>query len=130
MSANDEDDFIRRETDWIGVALKENKPYLGVCLGAQMLARHLGARVFLDPEQRVEIGYHAIEPNSEAKKLGDWPERVYQWHKEGFDLPAGRDPAGEIVEPVSEPGVQGRQCTGRAVPSRDYVRPGVPMDRL
>lgn len=89
MSANDNDDYILRETAWIGVALKEGKPFLGVCLGAQMLARHLGARVFLDPEQRVEIGYHAIEPNAEARKLGEWPERVYQWHKEGFDLPAG-----------------------------------------
>src|SRR5205807_7888351 len=38
MSANDKDEFIRLETEWIGVALKEEKPFLGVCLGAQMLA--------------------------------------------------------------------------------------------
>src|SRR6201994_390909 len=45
MSANDADDFVRREIDWIAVALKEQRPFLGVCLGAQMLARHLGGRV-------------------------------------------------------------------------------------
>ena len=34
MSANDNDDFIRHETDWIGVPLKEDKPFLGICLAA------------------------------------------------------------------------------------------------
>ena len=38
MSANDEDDWIRREIDWIGVPLEEERPFLGLCLGAQMLA--------------------------------------------------------------------------------------------
>ena len=42
MSANDPDDFIKAETDWIGVTLKEGAPFLGVCLGAQMLVKHLG----------------------------------------------------------------------------------------
>jgi len=42
MSANDDDDYVRREIDWIGVPLAEDKPFLGICLGAQMLARHLG----------------------------------------------------------------------------------------
>ena len=45
MSANDCDAFIRDETDWIGVPLKESKPFLGICLGAQMLSRHLGGKV-------------------------------------------------------------------------------------
>ena len=42
MSANDDEDFIRREIDWLSVPLSENKPFLGICLGAQMLVRHLG----------------------------------------------------------------------------------------
>ena len=33
MSANDDTDFIRRETEWIAVPLKDNKPFLGICLG-------------------------------------------------------------------------------------------------
>ena len=45
QSANDKDDFIRREIDWLKVPLKEKKPYLGICLGAQMLAQQLGAKV-------------------------------------------------------------------------------------
>src|SRR6476659_4635580 len=35
MSANDKDEFIRTETEWIGVTLKEKAPFLGICLGAQ-----------------------------------------------------------------------------------------------
>lgn len=89
MSANDPDDFIRRETDWIGVALREEKPFLGVCLGAQMMARLLSARVFTCPESTVEIGYHPLRPTTHGRAICDWPERVYQWHGEGFDLPAG-----------------------------------------
>jgi len=88
MSANDEDDFIRREIDWIGVPLKENKPFLGICLGAQMCARHLGGTVFRHPEGHAEIGYYPIRPTAAGRAVvGDWPERVYQWHREGFDLP-------------------------------------------
>src|SRR5215469_3039514 len=45
MSANDPDAFIRTEIEWIKVPLRESKPFLGICLGAQMLARHLGATV-------------------------------------------------------------------------------------
>ena len=51
MSANDQDDFIRREIDWIGVPLREDKPFLGICLGAQMLARQLGGKVFRHPRR-------------------------------------------------------------------------------
>src|SRR5271170_1213663 len=45
MSANDSDDFVRREIDWIAVPLREQRPLLGICLGSQMLAKQLGARV-------------------------------------------------------------------------------------
>ena len=39
MSANDPDDYVRREIDWIEVPLREQRPFLGICLGAQMLAK-------------------------------------------------------------------------------------------
>ncbi len=45
MSANDGDDYVRREIDWIKVPLREQRPFLGICLGAQMLAKQLGAPV-------------------------------------------------------------------------------------
>jgi GMP synthase (glutamine-hydrolysing) len=89
MSANDEEAWIHREIDWIGVALAEEKPFLGVCLGAQMLVRRLGGRVYGDAQSRVEIGWFPLRPTEAGRALGDWPERVYEWHTEGFDVPVG-----------------------------------------
>lgn len=91
MSANDEEDWLRREIDWIKVPLKEEKPLLGICLGAQMLARHLGHRIYAHPQGRVEVGYYPIAPTQEGHGLCPcpFPEKVYQWHREGFDLPGG-----------------------------------------
>lgn len=86
QSANDGIDYIRREVDWIGVSLKEAKPFLGICLGAQMLAHHLGARVDHCRHGSVEVGYHRIEATQAGARL-DFPEHVYQWHREGFELP-------------------------------------------
>jgi GMP synthase (glutamine-hydrolysing) len=88
MSANDKDEFIAREIEWIGVALEEKKPLLGICLGAQMLAVHLGARVGFHPEEMVEIGYYPLAPTEHGLALGPWPEHVYQWHREGCELPS------------------------------------------
>jgi GMP synthase (glutamine-hydrolysing) len=92
MSANDADDFIRTEIDWIGVPLAENKPFLGICLGAQMFAHHLGGKVFRHPEGHAEIGYYPIRPTAAGRAVVNaWPECVYQWHREGFDLPPGAE---------------------------------------
>jgi GMP synthase (glutamine-hydrolysing) len=91
-SANDSDDFIRREIDWLAVPLKEDRPYLGICLGAQMLAKHLGARVAAHPLGRAEIGYYPIRPTEAGRRLcTHWPDHVYHWHREGFELPAGTE---------------------------------------
>jgi GMP synthase (glutamine-hydrolysing) len=92
MSAMDEDDFIHRELALIELALKEQASFLGICLGGQMLARVLGARIYHDPGSSVEIGYTDIEPTKHGQPLGPWPKRVYQWHREGFDLPTGALP--------------------------------------
>src|SRR5262249_51354920 len=89
-SANDSDEFIRREIDWISVPLKEKKPFLGICLGAQMLAKHLGARGSTHPEGKAEDGYYPIRTTEDAQGVcGHWPGVVYQWHREGFELPHG-----------------------------------------
>jgi GMP synthase (glutamine-hydrolysing) len=92
QSANDGDDFVKREIDWIGVPLRDKKPYLGICLGGQMMARHLGARVYPHPDRHAEVGYYPIRPTEAGRALcPDWPDRVYQWHREGFELPAGAE---------------------------------------
>jgi GMP synthase (glutamine-hydrolysing) len=89
MSANDKDEFIVRETEWIGVALEEEKPFLGICLGAQMLTNHLGGRVGFHPDELVEVGYYPLVTTAEGSRLGGFPDHVYQWHREGCELPAG-----------------------------------------
>ncbi len=89
MSANDGDDYVKRETDWLAVPLREDKPFLGICLGAQMLSRHLGGKVETAPCGRVEIGWYPLRPTAEGAALMDWPPMVYHFHREGFDLPAG-----------------------------------------
>lgn len=92
MSANDNEAFIRQEIDWISVALKENKPFLGICLGAQMLARNLGGRVQPRCDGEVEIGWYPIEATCKGNDLMEWPEMVYHFHSEGiYDLPAEVD---------------------------------------
>jgi GMP synthase (glutamine-hydrolysing) len=85
MSANDNDDWIKREIDWIGVPLGEDKPFLGVCLGAQMLARHLGGTVGPRQDGLVEIGYWPIRATPEGRSMIEWPGHVYHWHREGFE---------------------------------------------
>ncbi|MBO6640147.1 MAG: glutamine amidotransferase [Roseitalea sp.] len=89
MSANDPDDYVRRETDWLAVPLKEEKPFFGICLGAQMLVNHLGGTVAGRDDGQVEIGWYPIEPTEAGRALMDWPEMIYQFHREGFSLPSG-----------------------------------------
>ena len=90
QSANDTDEFVRREIDWIKVPLAEQRPFLGICLGAQMLAKHLGARVDFHPEGKAEVGYYPLHVTDDARAVcGAWPTHVYQWHREGFELPHG-----------------------------------------
>ncbi|MGE3712480.1 MAG: glutamine amidotransferase [Hyphomicrobiaceae bacterium] len=89
MSANDDEDYLRQEMKLVSTALREERPFLGLCLGGQMLAKELGAKVALDPEDHVEIGYFPVEPCDGIEIGGEWPGQFYQWHREGFDLPAG-----------------------------------------
>jgi GMP synthase (glutamine-hydrolysing) len=89
MSANDHDDYVKQEIKWTEVPLREEKPFFGICLGAQILARALGAKVDFHPEGMVEVGYYPLHATEAGKKLLEWPDYVYQWHREGFDLPDG-----------------------------------------
>ena len=101
MSANDAEDFVSREIGWCKVPLQEQKPFLGICLGAQMLARQLGARVCFHPEGKAEVGYYPLRATESGRAVcGNWPDHVYQWHREGFDLPAGAEllAAGDLFE--------------------------------
>jgi len=92
MSANDPDDYVGREIDWIEIPLREERPFLGICLGAQMLAKQLGARVAPHPQGLTQIGYYPVRPTAAGlARCPGWPSHVYHWHREGFDLPEGTE---------------------------------------
>ncbi|MBL8250661.1 MAG: glutamine amidotransferase [Candidatus Competibacter sp.] len=93
MSANDDGALpgIRAQLDWIPRALASGRPFLGVCLGAQLLARALGATVKPHPAGLAEIGYFEVRPTPAGQALFDAPLHVYHWHREGFELPAGAE---------------------------------------
>lgn len=88
MSANDDVTlpFIRQELEWLQVPLREDKPFLGVCLGGQMLARVLGAPVCCSDHGWHEIGYYPIRATAAGRHLFADEQHFYQWHGEGFGL--------------------------------------------
>jgi len=88
MSATEPADYMKREIEWLGMPLEQEKPIFGICLGGQMLAMHLGGEVRFHPEGRVEIGYHEIQPTAEGAQLLDWPSHMFHWHREGHSLPS------------------------------------------
>lgn len=92
MSANDPLPALRQAELLILDAMARDRPVIGHCLGGQLMARALGARVAASPEP--EIGWHriALHATSEARDWFGQPDAVpmvFQWHEEAFDLPRG-----------------------------------------
>jgi len=93
MSANDDAQYpwLAPEKKLFREALEAHKAILGVCLGAQLLASVLGARVYKNPQK--EIGWFPVllTPEARASVLSGLPETltVLHWHGETFDLPEG-----------------------------------------
>ena len=92
MSVNDSDLFPMAETEiaWIAAALEREIPVLGVCLGAQLMARALGADV--GPGPAPEIGWapvEVLEPDDPVVGPLAPATEVLHWHGEVFDPPAG-----------------------------------------
>ena len=79
--------FLRDELDWISVALASGKPFLGICLGCQMLAHALGGEVWPHPEGLHEVGYYPIVPTPEGEELFGDPFHAFQWHRDAFAVP-------------------------------------------
>lgn len=83
---------LATEIGLIDAAIAAGKPVLGICLGSQLIARALGARVRRNPVR--EIGWYPLRPTGAA--AGDPlfaalapSQPVFQWHGDTFDLPAG-----------------------------------------
>jgi GMP synthase-like glutamine amidotransferase len=91
MSANDALPGLRQAEQLFLQALRDGVPTLGHCLGGQLMARALGARV--GPSPAPEIGWQPLQREAGAEAEA-WfgPQReqtVFEWHYEAFDLPAG-----------------------------------------
>ncbi len=94
MSAHEEADypFLRWEKTIIRAAMDENVSVLGICLGAQLIAAALGTSVFHGRVREIGWSPISITPHGQVESLlGYLPENatVFQWHGDGFDLPAG-----------------------------------------
>ena len=91
MSVNDEDalDWLRPEKQLVRDAVARGIPVLGVCLGAQLIASALGARVY--PGAAKEIGWFPIRGLPDVAPRFQFPAEclAFHWHGETFDLPAG-----------------------------------------
>jgi GMP synthase (glutamine-hydrolysing) len=92
MNVDDVERFpaLAVEREWLAEAVRRELPVLGICLGAQLLARALGAEV--RPGEAPELGFAPVEVSDpEDPILGALAPRttVLHWHRDAFDLPPG-----------------------------------------
>ena len=94
MGVYDEDKypFLKREKVFIENAIKFDKKVLGICLGAQLIANVLGAKVYKNKYK--EIGWFPVNLTKEGKNqylFNGFPDEFMplHWHGDTFDIPAG-----------------------------------------
>jgi GMP synthase-like glutamine amidotransferase len=97
MGVNDQDRYLwlKDEITCIGKAIASGKTVLGICLGAQLIASALGARVY--PNGQKEIGWFPVTLTERGRRsplLKGFPPEwsAFHWHGDTFDLPPGSEP--------------------------------------
>ncbi len=80
--------WLKAETNFIRQCLESEKPLWGICLGAQLIAHALGAKVY--PSCQKEIGWFPVEATPHGNEWG-LPTSVeaFHWHGDTFEIPAG-----------------------------------------
>lgn len=89
-SANDDLQYLKDEMELIKEAVQKNIPALGICLGSQLMAKALGAKVYPGPKK--EIGFYHDVVSDEKSSLFSGiksPFTVFHWHGDTFDIPHG-----------------------------------------
>lgn len=91
IGVNDSGDypFLGEELRILEARLQREAPTLGICLGSQLLAHALGARVYENHE--TEIGWHPLKLTEAGREsaLRHFTQPVFHWHGDTFELPAG-----------------------------------------
>lgn len=88
--------FLREEDLYIKEAIQRGKKILGICLGSQLIAKALGAKVFKAPMK--EIGWYDVSLTEEGSLdplFSEFPKTfpVFQWHEDTFEIPK----AGKLI---------------------------------
>ncbi|MEJ2118658.1 MAG: glutamine amidotransferase [Alphaproteobacteria bacterium] len=82
--------FLSGEIEHLAARLAADKPTMGICLGAQLMARALGARVYPGAEKEIGFAPLSLTESGRASCLGVFEsEPVLHWHGDIFDLPDG-----------------------------------------
>ena len=94
MSVNDDLPWMKPELVFINLAIQQNKYIIGICLGAQLIAKALGATV--SKHTQAEIGWYTVEQISHDTNTALWPASALptsftplHWHSDTFSIPKG-----------------------------------------
>ncbi|WP_158284755.1 glutamine amidotransferase-related protein [Oricola cellulosilytica] len=89
VTALDEAPYLVDEMRFAEAAMAKNVPLVGVCLGSQMIAHVLGARVGNHPDGAMAMGYYNVAPTDEGRRYIPDGMKVLAGNSQGWDMPSG-----------------------------------------
>lgn len=101
--STNEYNWIEPEKQFIRLCIEKGKPVLGICLGAQLIASALNAKVYPGPEK--EIGWFPVHFHNSLNNIFPKELTVFHWHGDTFEIPAGAIPL----------------CSTEAVPNQGFI---------
>ena len=79
--------YLSDELKWIECCLQQDLPIVGICLGAQLMAHALGAKVSAREPRECEFGFYEVTPTADAVNWLNAPQYFMQAHLQEFELP-------------------------------------------